>query len=327
MVRKSFPAVTLIENEENSGFAKANNQAVAVARGEYICILNPDTVVAENTFTTIFETMPAEKNLGIIGPRLINGIGNFLPESKRNVPTPAVSLSRFFNIKVGNHPNYYADHIKQEGTAKVKVLVGAFMFCRKQMFEAVDGFDKDYFMYGEDIDISYKMIKNNFENYYFGAIPVIHYKGESTDRNTVYIERFYGAMQLFYKKHFKTNWLLDALILIGIKGLSFSKSFQKNNNECPQPSGYLLISENKELQQKISAKLSQKIPFYTNTYLANPTENTEIIFDASYNSYQYIIQKMMELSGKNNTFKIVPNRCNFMLGSNQSDGKGEVILF
>ena len=202
MVKANFPSVTLIKNTSNIGFSKANNQAVKVAKGTYVCILNPDTVVAEDTFKTILNFADTQTNLGIIGCRLVDGSGSFLPESKRNIPVVKIAIKKIF----GNSQPYYASHIKEHDTAKVEILVGAFMILKRYLYDTLKGFDEDYFMYGEDIDFSYKSLNEGYDNYYFGGTTIIHYKGESTRRNEIYLKRFYGAMQIFYKKHFKTNF-------------------------------------------------------------------------------------------------------------------------
>src|SRR5690606_14527542 len=198
MVKALYPNVTLIENKENVGFSKANNQAVAVAKGEYVCILNPDTAVAEDTFQTAIQYSEKIRNIGALGVYLMDGTGNFLPESKRNLPTPKISLMKL----TGFPKKYYASHLADRSHGNVEVLVGAFMLLKKSVYEKVGGVDEDYFMYGEDIDLSYKVTKAGFANYYLGTTTVLHYKGESTKKDDAYFERFYGAMQIFYKKHF-----------------------------------------------------------------------------------------------------------------------------
>src|SRR5690606_31677088 len=148
-----FPTVTLIENNENVGFSKANNQAVAVAKGEYICILNPDTAVAEDTFHKTIAYSESVENIGALGAYLMDGTGNFLPESKRNLPTQKVSLLKLTSVT----EKYYANHISEKSQGEVEVLVGAFMLLKRSVYNEVGGFDEAYFMYGEDIDLSYKI--------------------------------------------------------------------------------------------------------------------------------------------------------------------------
>ncbi len=223
MVKQLFPSVKLIENKTNSGFSKGNNIGVAQAKGEYLCILNPDTVVAEDTFTQLLDCVDAKDNLGITGCQLIDGKGEFLPESKRNIPTPKVSLKKM----MGNAEDYYANHIGADATAKVDILVGAFMLMKKSVYDQVGGFDEDYFMYGEDIDLSYKVLKAGYHNFYFGNTSVLHFKGESTLRDAKYAKRFYGAMQIFYKKHFKQNLVFNTLVYLGIKGAYLTRKTHK----------------------------------------------------------------------------------------------------
>src|SRR5690606_6279326 len=217
MVRSVFPEITLIANKDNVGFSKANNQGVALAKGEYVCILNPDTAVGEDTFLQVLEFIQKKDNPGAVGVKLIDGTGNYLPESKRNVPTPRVS---YYKMLGKNHPRfpYYATHLQEDESGAVSVLVGAFMLITKSLYRAVGGFDEDYFMYGEDIDLSYKLLQGGYKNYYFGKTTVLHYKGESTTKDKVYFERFYGAMSIFYRKHFKANNIFKWLINIGVWG-------------------------------------------------------------------------------------------------------------
>jgi GT2 family glycosyltransferase len=212
MVKRYFPDVLLIENKENVGFSKANNQAVAIAQGEYLCILNPDTAVAEDTFLKCFSKAERLPNLGALGTYMLDGTGNFLPESKRNLPTPATSLLKL----LGFTKKYYAADISEENEGEIAVLVGAFMFLKRSVYNQVNGFDEDYFMYGEDIDLSYKISQAGYRNYYLGSAETLHYKGESTQKDAAYLQRFYGAMQIFYKKHFKSNIVLDVSVKVGV---------------------------------------------------------------------------------------------------------------
>ncbi|WP_343913820.1 glycosyltransferase family 2 protein [Aquimarina litoralis] len=328
VIKERFPNVILVENKENVGFAKANNQGVAIAKGEYICILNPDTVVAEDTFSNILSSSKKLFHMGMVGPRLIDGTGSFLPESKRNVPSPLTSFRRLFGIKLGKVKNYYADHISETDIGDVDILVGAFILVKKTVYESVSGFDEDYFMYGEDIDLSYKIKRKGLENYYIGSIPVIHYKGESTDRNAEYIKRFYGAMRLFYRKHFKSNWFLDTIVSVGIRLTSIVQSFKNYHKEKEITESYYLVSDNEEIRERLINVLQKEVQF---TSLESARDlgysNNELIFDNDFVSFGEIIEEMQQLKNLNITFKIIPKGCDFMLGSDFSDGKGEVITF
>lgn len=318
MVKQKFPSVTLISNQDNVGFAKANNQGVKAAKGEFICILNPDTVVAEDTFIKLLEFTKSEPDLGAIGCKLIDGSGKFLPESKRNVPLVKVALQKIF----GNGKNYYANHINKNEIEKVDVLVGAFMFMKKDTYNQVKGFDEDYFMYGEDIDLSYKLLQSGLQNYYYGETSCIHYKGESTAKDKKYTKRFYGAMKLFYEKHFKTNVLFDTFVMLGI---NFAHLFKKkSSSKSFQPEHYYFISDarNKALETVLNNKV------HVQNHINDIKSNSEIIFDANLMSYKNIINHFENLHAPNRlSFKILPKNSDFIIGSNDSITRGEVIQF
>jgi len=254
MVKELFPDIILIENHENEGFSKGNNIGVAKAKGEYLCILNPDTVVAEDTFTTLLEFAPKQKNLGIVGCRLIDGNGVYLPESKRNIPTPTVSTKKIF----GFNKSYYAGHLEENEDGEVDVLVGAFMFVKTAIYREMKGFDEDYFMYGEDIDLSYKVYKAGYKNQYLGSSTIIHFKGESTPKDIFFRKRFYEAMQIFYKKHFRRNFLYDVLVKVGTKVMPLLEKRK-------------IVNQNSEIQ--------------------------EVVFDANKMSYKDIITSFEKHSG------------------------------
>lgn len=318
MVKEKFPNIKLIENKHNLGFSKGNNIGVKVAKGDYLCILNPDTVVAENTFKSLLGFAEKQKNLGIVGCKLIDGNGNYLPESKRNVPVIKISIKKAF----GNSKYYYANHLKENEIGKADVFVGAFMLLKRAVYNKVNGFDEDYFMYGEDIDLSYKIKKAGYQSFYFGETSVIHYKGESTLKDKTYAKRFYGAMQIFYKKHFKKNWVFDALVFFGIQS---ARLFQtKASNETIDFESYTLVSKTKN--EALTNKLQKPLNLVSNTLEVK--ENTQIIFDANYLSFQNMI-KYMEASekDKNLSFKILPKNASFILGSHSSKSRGEIIPF
>lgn len=223
MVRSKFPNVQLIANEGNLGFAKANNQAFKKAKGRYVLYLNPDTIVAEDCFEKCLKFMIVHDDVGALGPRLIDGKGNFLPESKRGFPSAWVAFCRisglsslFKNSKRFNQ--YHLGYIDEDTTSEVDVLAGCFMFCRKSVLDEVGSFDEQYFMYGEDIDLSYQIKKAGYSNVYFPETSVIHYKGESTKKGSMnYVRMFYNAMILFAKKNFENNQgLFVALISLAI---------------------------------------------------------------------------------------------------------------
>ena len=316
MVKALFPKVTLIENKTNSGFSKGNNIGVKIAKGEYICILNPDTVVAEDTFIKLLKFADSKDNLGIVGCKLINGIGCFLPESKRNIPFIKSALLKL----VGNSNRYYANHLKENETGKVDIFVGAFMFMKKTVYTEMNGFDEDYFMYGEDIDLSYKVLKAGYNSYYFPETTIIHYKGESTLRDKNYAKRFYGAMQIFYKKHFKKNVLFDFLVWLGIK-MAYLLRF-KPEEKPKQVSKYIFVSNN----NKIAPTQFLSRPLVLDYKTEFIEDYDEVIFDANVLSYKKIITLIEELrKNKTITFKILPKQSNFIIGSDNAIDRGAVL--
>lgn len=208
MVREKFPEVKIIANKENVGFSRANNQALRIAKGEYMLLLNPDTVVEEDTFKKVINFMDRHPDAGGLGVYMIDGKGNFLPESKRGLPTPMVAFYKIFGLsalfpKSKIFGKYHLGFLDKEKTHEVEILSGAFMLLRKQALDKVGLLDEDFFMYGEDIDLSYRIIKAGYKNYYFPETRIIHYKGESTKKSSVnYVFVFYNAMIIFAKKHF-----------------------------------------------------------------------------------------------------------------------------
>ncbi len=328
MVKQKFPEVQLIENTENVGFAKANNQGVAAAKASHICILNPDTIVPATIFTSMLQAIDTLEYVGFMGCKLIDGTGAFLPESKRNIPSPLTSLRRLFGIRIGNVRSYYADHIPPTAVGQVAVLVGAFMFGKKETYTCVGGFDEDYFMYGEDIDLSYKVRKRGFLNYYIGTTAVLHFKGESTDRNAVYIQRFYGAMRLFYQKHFRSNWLLDRMVSTAIHMIAFSQRWKKPTTVVREIAQYYLVSDNPLLQAQLAKVLRKKVQLISVAAIEDLAyTNIELIFDNEYVSYTHIIALMQRYKGDTITYRIRPAGCTYTIGSDRSDSKGVVTQF
>lgn len=207
-LQRKFPEVNFIANEINTGFSKACNKGLEYAGGEYILFLNPDTIVAEDCFEkciSFFETHPG---CGAIGVKMIDGSGNFLKESKRSFPSPLPSLYKLFGLsllfpKSKVFSKYHLGHLDKDSDHEVDVLAGAFMMIRKKVLDEVGSFDETFFMYGEDVDLSYRIQKSGYKNYYFAGTTIIHFKGESTRRGSLnYVRMFYNAMNIFVHKHY-----------------------------------------------------------------------------------------------------------------------------
>ncbi len=208
MLQEKFPDVKLIRNGENKGFARACNQGLAIAQGRYVLLLNPDTLIEEDTLVKTVRFMDDHPEAGALGVRMIDGQGNFLPESKRALPTPMVAFYKIFGLaslfpRSKRFNRYYMGHLREDETNPVEVLTGAFMLIRTDLLRKIGGLDEEYFMYGEDIDLSYRILKEGYKNYYFPATTIVHYKGESTKKGSLnYVLLFYKAMLIFAGKHF-----------------------------------------------------------------------------------------------------------------------------
>ncbi len=337
MMKTRFPHIKLIENKENTGFPKGNNIAVAQAKGEYICILNPDTVVAEDTFVKILNTKNWQLNTGIIGCKLIDGTGNFLPESKRGIPTPWVAFTKIFGLykifpKAYLFNQYYAQHLTENQSGKVDILVGAFMLMKRDLYNEVGGFDENCFMYSDDIDLSYMVLKKGKTNYYFAETTVIHYKGESTVKDGTYMKRFQEAMEYFYGKHFKKSTFFSLFMKLGSFFFAFLKK-NKTTESNRKIDNYILVSLNELLKEKLEKLLGKNVEQLSTTFknelpslLKEISSNVEIIFDQNDLPFSIIISAMETYKSEKVTFKIIPNQCNFMIGSNSSNDRGEVIM-
>lgn len=219
-----FPEVTFIAKAHNIGFACANNDALWRCKGEYVLFLNPDTIVAEDALSTSVAYMQAHPRCGGLGIQMLDGAGRFLPESKRGFPSPATSLYKQLGLyklfpTSPRFARYYMGHLPQHTTAEVDVLAGAYMLVRKSVLDTIGGFDEKFFMYGEDIDLSYRIKQAGFYNAYFAYSAIIHFKGESTAKGSMnYVRVFYQAMQLFVQKHFQGSgaFLYRSLLYLGI---------------------------------------------------------------------------------------------------------------
>ena len=206
-VRAQYPWVRLIENQENMGFSRANNIAIREARGEYVLLLNPDTIVEEATLREVLRFMEEHPKAGGAGVMMHNADGSLAPESRRALPTPWVSCLKM----LGFTKRYYMSHLPWDQPSKIEVISGAFCFLRKKALDEVGLLDEDFFMYGEDIDLSYRLMKGGWENWYL-PYPITHFKGKSTQKSDYrYVHIFYKAMLIFFRKHYSHLSLFYAL--------------------------------------------------------------------------------------------------------------------
>jgi len=273
-----FPDLKFIENQINVGFSKANNQAIKQATGEYILLLNPDTVIGENSLINVCRFMDENQQAGAVGVKMMDGYGQFLAESKRGFPSPWNSfckmsgLSKFFP-KSKRLGGYHLKFLDKNNIHEVDILAGAFMMVRKKAIEKAEYLDESFFMYGEDIDWSYRITLSGYKNFYYPE-PIIHYKGESTKKDIKYVKHFYEAMLIFFNKHYpRSNSFFKLLIRLAIIFCGTISAFQK------------IIKPFKSL---FSRRKSEK----------------EFTFDKSKNSYEQIIHEIEKHSGEKTRFKI-----------------------
>jgi GT2 family glycosyltransferase len=218
MIKEKFPQVILIENKENLGFGKANNIGMRIARGQFFLLINPDTIVSEDTLSKTLEFFRATPDAGLVGCKILNPNGSLQLACRRSFPGPWTSfckvsgLSNFFP-KSSLFARYNLTYKDENKTYEVDAVSGSFMMIKKEIYEKTSGFDEDYFMYGEDLDICYRIQKLGYKVYYFHETQIIHYKGESTKRSSVdETKYFYNAMHLFVKKHFSTYFLVETIL-------------------------------------------------------------------------------------------------------------------
>ncbi|RXR23302.1 glycosyltransferase family 2 protein [Flavobacterium stagni] len=329
MVRERFPEVKLIANLENYGFPKGNNIGVAEAKGKYLCILNPDTVVAEDTFTKIFSHLAShpdlEANLGILGCKLIDGTGHFLPESKRGVPTPWVAFTKIFGLyksfpKIPVFTKYYAEHLTENESGPVDILVGAFMVMPREVYLELGGFDENCFMYSDDIDLSYLSLKSGRTNYYFHDTTVVHYKGESTVRDGQYMKRFREAMQFFYQKHFRRSFLFDVMMKVGAFLFSLFKTKQQKNRSVA-PDSVLVFTKD-----KLEIKSAVPVRYETHLEVGIPENKgtIRVIFDTRYYTYQSILAFMQKHKNEGVQYRNYLAPFDGIIGSDNANDVGGV---
>ncbi len=331
LLEANFPEVILIKNKENVGFSKANNQGVAVCKGTYVLLLNPDTVVSEDTFDLAIEFANTKTNFGALGVKLIDGSGNFLFESKRGIPTPMVAFNKLFGISSNQSGKYYATHLGENEIGRVDVLVGAFMLIKRQVFNEVNGFDESFFMYGEDIDLSYRILKNGYQNYYFSETHVIHYKGECIQKDIKYLKHFLLAMKIFYKKHFKLNILYDFVVGLGIKLWYWSKylKFKRPSSSAEKMMNLLYFGEDEEIvfylgknHLLIKQELNRDLDKIRGLIKQHNIDT--LLFDNESFSYKSIINYFQLLKNDSVNFKIRPKGTHYLVGSSNSVDRGVI---
>ena len=330
-LRARFAQVQFIGNKENTGFAKANNLGLLQATGKYILFLNPDTIVAEDSFEKCITFMQTNSPVGAAGVKMIDGGGVFLKESKRGFPSPWVSFCKASGLTaLFPHSKlfaaYYLGHLKENEPNQVDVLSGAFMMLKKETLNKTGGFDEQFFMYAEDIDLSYRIQQAGYLNYYLPDITIIHFKGESTRKDFRYVKLFYKAMSQFVRKHFSggVSFVFRALMEWAIwlrAGLSFAGHFfspAKKKIKKEEVRTFLIgdTASKNDLKTKLPG---QRI------LTGKETEANETIFcEGEAFSFHRIIDMFMEHNARGH-YKIHAHNSDSIAGSNSKDDRGETI--
>lgn len=292
-----FSNVNFYFLEENIGFSRANNFGVDKATGDYILILNPDTIIPEDIFDELITFYNSKPNIGLLGTRLIDINGKFHEESKRNLPKPLNSILKLLKLNSKSKNGYYNESLEADQVGQTAILVGAFMFTTKQKYLEIGGFDSRYFMYGEDIDLSYSYELAGYKNHYNGKLIVVHFKGKSTNVNSRYFSIFYNAMNQFVSKYYKNQPSKLLLLKLGItfsyivarfkfifyktsnSNIDTKKSelywLKKSEELNDLEAKHIVLSTNnftyKEILKIISQNNSPQLSFYIHSHLSDKT--------------------------------------------------------
>ena len=283
-LRERFPDVTIIASEENLGFARANNLAIRNSHGQYVLLLNPDTIVAEETFRDFIGFMDSTPDAGGCGAYMLHTDGSFAPESRRGLPTPFVAFCKMSGLasllpKSRTFGRYYMRYLNENEVNRIEIMSGAFMFLRRDALDKAGLLDEDFFMYGEDIDLSYRILKAGYNNYFLPS-RILHYKGESTVKSSYrYVHTFYRAMELFFNKHYAHYSILLSLpIKLAIWGramLAYAGNQFKHRNELTQhlhPINCLVIG-NSEATEQVRAILTSLYGNCRHTFVTGNSES------------------------------------------------------
>ncbi|ASB47796.1 glycosyltransferase family 2 protein [Alkalitalea saponilacus] len=325
-IKSSFPQITVIQNHHNPGFGIACNQGMAEARGAFFLMLNPDTIVPEDVVEKILDFMTLHPGCGAMGVKMIDGNGRYLPESKRGLPTFSRSAFRMLGLAKwfpSSHrfSGYYLGHLPVDKINKIEILSGAFMVLTRTAIEKCGGFDERFFMYGEDIDLSWRIKEAGFDVYYNPDITIIHFKGESTTRDVRYLGVFYEAMEIFYDIHFGKKRkpffkVLVRLLILVTKLLStlrllISQNLTKQKTIFPLKGKFMVFSTTKNISSIIPKQILAddepqivNAPIQMENYLSG-----NMLFDFSSFSADFVIRTIEKNEYDRDVMMLTHDRC------------------
>lgn len=327
-LKTRFPSVHFIENPKNTGFGAANNQALSLCSGEYILFINPDTLLPEDCLVKCLAFIRTLPKAGALGIRMLDGSGHFLPESKRAFPSPItaffklVGLSSLFPTSpFFNH--YSLGHLNEHENHQVDVLAGAFMLVKKSVLDQTGSFDERFFMYGEDIDLSYRIQKAGYNNYYFAGSSIIHFKGESTRKGSLnYVLLFYHAMLLFVQKNYRGTkaglfgfFIQVAIVFRGLVSLLYKiLGF------------FIKMGQNGSKADKNGAESMILVPSLAKTQNLVLSKNSIVLFIESDDfSWKQILEQVEVLKHNNAQFRFRASKSNSIVGSDSKETEGEAL--
>lgn len=296
-LKSRFPWVRYIENQENLGFSKANNQAIVQTRGEYVLLLNPDTIVGEHSLRECIDFMDGHPQAGMCGVGMLKVDGSFAPESRRGIPTPFVAFCKMSGLsalfpKSRLFGRYYMQYLNKQSINPIEIVSGAFMFIRKEAIDKVGLLDETFFMYGEDIDLSYRVLKAGYQNYYIPT-NILHYKGESTKKDSIrYVNAFHKAMVIFFKKHFThcsflySVFITLAIVVKGVMAYVMQKmrAWSSKKTEKRQLK-FLLVSDGVNLQDMQAIVEKHRFQYDVFHSRQNDLPSTDVL----YRDYDYVV--------------------------------------
>lgn len=323
--QKLFPMVRFVRSAHNLGFARANNIAIRQSRGEYVLLLNPDTIVGEDALKASVDFMDAHEDAGAVGVRMLGAQGRRAMESRRGLPTPMVSFFKMLGFcnRWPHHRlfgKYYMGYLPWDEPCQIEVVSGAYCMLRRKALDEVGLLDEDFFMYGEDIDLSYRVLKGGYHNYYL-PVDILHYKGESTQKSSFrYVHVFYEAMLIFFRKHYSGMTFLLSLpiktaiyakALMALVGMLSERMRKSLGFFAPSAEGaqhYVFVG-NQEMQdacRDIARRLGLDAEFHDSEVQEDKSEATwsekndnVLVLDADSMSYADMLKRMSRLSDMN----------------------------
>ena len=346
-LKPKFPLVKFVENKQNIGFGKANNQGLSISKGKYILFLNPDTIVAEDSLTDCLFFIDTTAKAGACGVRMIDGSGRFLPESKRGFPAPMTAFYKLSGLaamfpRTRLFAKYYLGHLPEKEKNEVDVLAGAFFLTSKKVLDEIGAFDEQFFMYGEDVDLSYRIQQAGYKNFYNPSTTIIHFKGESTKKGSLdYIRLFYRAMSIFVKKHYgknKSKWFSFAIRLgIWVRALPAALDIFLNTEKVPKKNvdlnTFILGTEAdaKKIRELLEKDIEQARSFKVISnlkQLGKPIglhKINEMIFSEKFLSYKDIIEQI-QLLPRHISKKVFDAEIMVIIGSDSKNKSGTVVI-